>query len=342
MRTRPFAALLAVVGMLVSPTASAQTDSATARVLFDEARQLAKNLQYEAACPKFEESYRLDPGMGTLFNLADCWEHIGRTASAWARFLEVADDAARTNESEREHIARSRADALLPKLSRVLVKVDSKDPGLDVVRDGHSLGSAQWGTAVPIDPGEHALEAKAPGKKNWSTTFVVTAQSPTVTVVVPPLEDEVTGAPSVSAPSKVVPVSEPQTQPSLVAPTIRDLNHSSRGQSTAGWVIGGVGVAGLALGAVFGLEVRSNNDKADSVCPSGNQCTSQDRTNFDNAITDARRARNLAALSFGVGGAALVTGTVLLLTASPSKSTALLFSPSVGDGRAGAVLRGTF
>src|SRR5260221_11014313 len=77
----------------VMSTAHAQNDPVAARTLFDEGRKLLADGKYDAACPKLEESQRLDPGTGTLFNLADCWEQIGRTASAWARFLEGARPA---------------------------------------------------------------------------------------------------------------------------------------------------------------------------------------------------------------------------------------------------------
>src|SRR5262249_58286049 len=68
---------------------AAPTDdaSAAARTLFSEARELAAQGKYEEACPKFQESQRLRASMGALYNLADCWDHLGRTASAWALFL---------------------------------------------------------------------------------------------------------------------------------------------------------------------------------------------------------------------------------------------------------------
>src|SRR5258708_37292521 len=77
----------------VMSTAHAQNDPVAARTLFDEGRKLLADGKYDAACPKLEESQRLDPGMGTLVNLAECWEHIGRTALAWARFHKGTDPA---------------------------------------------------------------------------------------------------------------------------------------------------------------------------------------------------------------------------------------------------------
>ena len=66
---------------------------AAARALFSEGRKLSAAGKYSEACPKFEESLRLDRGIGTKFNLADCWAHSNRTASAWGLFLDVAAEA---------------------------------------------------------------------------------------------------------------------------------------------------------------------------------------------------------------------------------------------------------
>src|SRR5262245_43042215 len=69
---------------------AAQSVSGQARTLVREARKLMEKGHHAEACPKLEESLRLDPGIGTQFNLAHCWEQIDRTASAWGLFMDVA------------------------------------------------------------------------------------------------------------------------------------------------------------------------------------------------------------------------------------------------------------
>lgn len=380
---------LAIAVVSLAPTTSAQLDAATARTLFDEGRKLAASNQFEAACPKFQESYRLDPGMGTLFNLADCWEHIGRTASAWAAFLQVVDEASRTKQPDREKIARTRATALEPKLSRLLVKVDSKDPGLELSKDGTAFGAAQWGSALPIDPGQHFIEAKAPSKQTWRVRVQVPPGGQTVTVVVPALTSDValvTPAAAVSAPVAPPPVAPtptaatapppptsatPTTTPSPAtaqiqpAPTAaaaspsepamtftpaqtKPQDQGQRGansQTTVGWVLGGVGVAGVALGTYFGLQVNSKNKAADQVCPTNVHCSIQDRNNYNSAISDAKSDRTISIVGLALGGAALTSGFILILSAPSSNSTTTGFrvSPSVdAGGRVGATLQGAW
>src|SRR5215212_4797523 len=116
--------------LFVAPSVRAEgaPNAAAARALFGEGRKLAAQGKYREACPKFEESLRLDPGMGTQFNLADCLEHTGRTATAWAQFLDVAAAARAAAQSERERVARERAAALEPKLSRLTIEVKAADP----------------------------------------------------------------------------------------------------------------------------------------------------------------------------------------------------------------------
>jgi hypothetical protein len=79
------------------------------------------------ACPKFEESQRLDPGVGTQFNLADCYERTGRLASAYTTFIDVAAATRQLGQFEREAVARERAKSIKPRLSRLVIVVDRKN-----------------------------------------------------------------------------------------------------------------------------------------------------------------------------------------------------------------------
>jgi tetratricopeptide (TPR) repeat protein len=160
---------------LSSTTAAAQapgpaSDPVAAEALFDQARQLMEQGKYAEACPKLEASQRLDPGVGTLLNLGDCLERVGRTASAWERFREAAAAAVAGAQAEREAIARGRAAAIEPRLCRLAVRVEGAAdvPGLALERDHVPFDRALWNEALPVDPGEHDVRATAPGKEPWS------------------------------------------------------------------------------------------------------------------------------------------------------------------------------
>jgi Tfp pilus assembly protein PilF len=105
---RRSALVMPVVLMLASPSAFAQSagDKATAEALFGDGRRLMAQGNYRDACPKFEASVKLDPGVGAILNLADCYEKNGQTASAWAEFREASAAARAAGSKDREDLAR--------------------------------------------------------------------------------------------------------------------------------------------------------------------------------------------------------------------------------------------
>jgi hypothetical protein len=192
---RYLALFAAFVSILLAFARTARADPA-AQALFDDAKKLMQAGKYSDACPKFEESQRLAPGIGTQYNLASCYESLGKTASAWSLYLDVAGVAKSTNQPEREKAARQNAAALEPKLSRLNITVDKGAPAdVEVKRDGVAIGRAQWGTAIPLDPGQHQETASAPGKKTFETSFLIEKGATTKSIAVPALEAGPPGPP---------------------------------------------------------------------------------------------------------------------------------------------------
>lgn len=258
-----------------------------AQALFDDARKLMANQKYAEACTKLEESQRLDPGMGTLLNLAECQALTGRTATSWTNFLEVAYQAKAARQAKRESTARSRAAALEPKLSRLTILAVTARPGLEIRRDGVVVGPSLLGTAVPVDPGEHVVTAKAPGRKPWETRVTVRPDAQPISVSVPPLED---AAPVVPAPP-----------PS-----------GSSGARLAGIVLAGVGGAGLVAGAVMGGVIASKHASLVGSCGPSLQCDPALRSDVD-----AYNALRVPATVVLVAGSVLATAGIVVLAAGP-------------------------
>jgi hypothetical protein len=117
---------------------------------------------------------------------------------------------------------------------------------------------------------------------------------------------------------------------------------SAFNQKTAGYIVGGVGVVGIALGTVFGLRVESKNNHSNSICPTGQLCSPQDQDRYHSSVSDAKSARTLSFVSFGVGGAALATGIILVVTAPKAKPAKVSFVPAIDIGRLGAAIQGVF
>lgn len=284
-------------------------DPAAAEAAFAEARALMRQGKLAEACPKLEASFALDPALGTLLNLGDCFEKTGRTASAWVRYREAAAMAVQQNHREREAIARARVAALEPRLCKLVIRAPDR-PDLEVVRDGVPLVHAAMGLPVPVDPGTHVVEAKAPGAAPFSTHVEVLAPAgdapcPLTAVDIPALEAE--GAPPVPSP----PPRPVDLTPERPAPPPQEAS-AWRTQHTLAVVAAAGGLVAVGVGTVFALGASSTKSDADAKCqPEG--CTAEGKS----LLSDAGQKADVATVTFVIGGALLATGAVLWLT-SPS------------------------
>jgi hypothetical protein len=310
------------VSLIVDPAFASEPDRADARALFVEGRNLAAGGLYAEACAKFEASYQVSPGKGTKFNLADCFEHLGRTASAWARFLEVAEETRAAGQTDREQVARARAAALEPRLSRLTIEIEGRVDGLVVRRDGIPVTEEQWGIAVPVDPGVHAVEAEAPARPKWSARISVPAFSAAISVTVPLLEDMASSPPLPPPPPlALAPTGKPRPigandPPALIgaAPPIQIASAAERSTLRTGMVValGALGVAALATGAVLALKMEDANGSAKEICVNPSLvCTQDDVSRHDRLVTEARHDRVVALVGAGLGAAAVATAAYL-------------------------------
>jgi len=182
-------AALVLATSLVRAEPSA-TEVALAETLYRQARELMAQGKYDDACPKLAESYRLDRATGTLLNLASCHERQGRVASAWSEFVDAAEAARRDGRGDRVKFAEDRIHALEPQISHLTMMLapDADAAGLEVRLDGALIGPASRGVPTPVDPGNHAVTARAEHKIAWSRDIDVKA-SQQETVTIPKLVD---------------------------------------------------------------------------------------------------------------------------------------------------------
>jgi hypothetical protein len=178
--------VFAVVGVVVrSAGASPESDK-----LFRDGRELLNAGKIPEACEAFAASMKLEARVGTLLNLADCREKQGQTATAWQLFLEAKQLAA-AQRDRRQAEADRRALAIQAKLSFLTITVapDRQVDGLVIKRNGVAVDRALWNTAVAVDPGDHVIEASAPGFRPWSAVQTIGGKQK-VTVVVEALAAE--------------------------------------------------------------------------------------------------------------------------------------------------------
>lgn len=301
MVSRIFCFTMATVVLLMATQAAAEPDSADtalAEALFVDGRALMKEKKYDVACPKFEESYRLVAKLGTLLNLAACHDEQGKTGSAWGEYTKAITEAKTANETERVEFARKKLDALEGRLSKVVVEVASPVPGIDVTIAATTIRKAAWGTPIPLDPGEHELVVRAPGHTTFNKTVDVPVGPSTTTVTVPALQP--------------IPQGEEPEEP---------VGSDESSQATIGWVVGAIGLVGIGIGAGFGVNTFVKKGDSSDHCDDNNLCDQTGVDLRDAALTSA----TVSTIAFAVGGAAVVAGIIIIVTApsSPDKETAL-------------------
>ncbi len=332
------ALLAAVAGV---PLAHAQNNKVAAEALFEEGRKLMAAGKPTEACPKFADSQKLDPSVSTLLNLANCYEKAGRSASAWATYKEAASAASVAHRGDLLVTAQKRATALEPTLARIQVTATTPVDGLEIKRDGVPLSQAEWGIAIPVDPGSHNIEATAPKKLSWATQIDVKEPGKTVTVTIPTLKDApVEPPPPPTATTTAPPPPPPTATTSAPPPPPLPPAEDGSGRRTVGLIVGGAGVVGLALGTVFALSAKSKYDESLKACGTDkNLCTQPGVDQRDSA----RTAGNIASVGFGVGAVLVATGAVLWFTApSGNGKTGDKGSIQVAPTLGGAMVRGQF
>ncbi len=323
--------------------AIASDPSAAAEDLFRRAMQLMAAKQHAVACPLLAESYRLDPGGGTLQNLAVCYETLGRWASAYARFeeLRVISKNAKPPRHDRVKLAEEHIAKIAPLVRRVVVVMpEDLAPRADVKLDGVVYQRASWSTGIAVDPGEHDLVVEAAGKQSWRTNVMTPGEGGTQKVSVPALADATPSA----MPPPVVGDGERADERSA-----REREVSSRRMRTTGYVVGGAGLAMLAAGAVFGVLTISKNDDGITECrvgtpasdfaPNGRCYEGSDAWRRANDAKDsAETFANVANVLVPLGLVAGAVGAWLVLShksKAPSVASTIRVAPSFGGVAAG-------
>jgi hypothetical protein len=293
LRPGPVTLAIALVAGIAphAKVARAQDNAAAVEALFSAGKKLMADGRVAEACPKFLASYNLEHRIGTVLNLADCYEKNGQLASAWARFVEARTLATRANQPERVTFASDHAKALEPRLSNLTLTVAAPVAGLVVARDGVTVDPGAYGVAVAIDGGPHEITASAPGMRTWTGHVTVQQSGDHQSLTIPALEP--------------MPVAAAAPPPEM-----------SKGVKYGAIAAAGVGVVGIGIGAVFGVMAIGKNHDSAPFCGMGSAdgCTQQGVDLRSTAVSDG----TLSTVFIGVGAAALVGGGVLWLVGRPS------------------------
>ncbi len=281
-----------------------------ADALFKKGKTLLGQQQYKEACAAFEESNKLDAQVGTVLNLALCFEGWGKVASAQHWYLEAEKLAAIKSDAKRGAAARQRADALTPRIPKIRFAglPDILPADLVVTLDGGPLGLDALRAGVSVDPGPHAVAYTVEGAKKTIKLEVSESTSKEIKLDLP-------------------------------APEVVQPDHSGSGSAS-----GSGGGRDTPLGpprVALAFKARSDYNSAfDAHC----DATGCDDTGFKQTH-DARSTANIATVICAIGGAAVVTGVVVWLTAprgrAPVNKEHVWIRPVVTDGGAAVVIGGS-
>jgi hypothetical protein len=313
----------------------ASDNAAAADALFQAARLLVEEKKFAEACPKFEASYRLEKTFGTLMNMADCHENIGKIATAWAEWGEAAERAAKEGD-KRETYVRQRRAALTERLPKLQINVTRPRAGLAVSRDGVTVDEAAYGLPLPVDVGAHRVVVRR-GEQVLKEETVETQEKALATVNL-----------DLEAIDKATPPPPPEK---TTGPAPLVIMPAPSSQKTIGFVVGGVGGAGVIAAAVVEIVALVKKGNADEPASCVDKfCTQAGLDTVESAATLAEVGQWVGI----VGLVGVAVGATLILTA-PSAPPApavqgkraapparkLWLTPWAGPADGGVLLRGT-
>jgi hypothetical protein len=314
------AALLLAHGL---QSAAAETrDPAAGEALFREGRRLLKAGDLQNACAKLEESQRLDPAPGTLANLADCEEQLGRTASAWEHWRRVAEQLPATD--SRRATARARSTLLEKQVARLSIALapplaQDPPPSLLVKRDGVALGQAAYGVPLPLDPGRHLVLVTARDHRPQSFEVSVLPGEQRQLVVSAGARAEANASsfpPLTPPPLSAMASSSPSSSSTLDLHAGVNTESHRDNRRIVGYSLLGAGVAAVGGGIFFGTRALRARDDARENCAMAAPgapppvCWGRAR----NALARDTTYSRLADATIAGGTVAAIVGAYLLFT----------------------------
>jgi hypothetical protein len=317
------ASFFLVLAAALTCSGGALADGAEAERLFREGVRLRDAGDFNAACPKFADSFAADPAPGTLVNLGDCEARIGKLVAANEHY-KLAVAGFPKGDKRRELVAQKAA-AIEPRIAHLAIKLLSSVPeSARVMRGGSPFDRKENGVPVAVDPGTLSVVVSASERKD-AVYDVTLAEGQTQELQV-----------DVGAPldAKVVVVVPPPSEkkgavPASGTPTLR----------TAGYVVGGVGVMSVGVGVVTGILAAG---KASTVKEHCNTTTYA----CDSDGVDAAKAGNVLApvstITLIAGGILAAGGITMVVLSGKKKEPQVSFVPALSPGGGGASLVGTF
>jgi hypothetical protein len=312
-------AMVLFVGSAPMAHAEPQVDpaiKATARATAEEGLKLFDQGSYLAALDKFNRAYDLvqAPTMGLMAGRS--LVKLGRLVEGSERLLSTSrlQLAADASDAFKSAVSNAAAEykALLPRIPKLVIGLSGVTAReVEVTLDGKPVPTAILGIERATDPGHHAVQARRGAEV--AVKEVDLKEGETLEVALK-MKDEGSARPAASG------TGEP-----------------GAAQRTAGWVLVGLGAAGVVVGvATGGVTIADRNTLTGTDhCTRDLGCPSSAKGDVDRY----NLVRDIWPVGVAVGGAAAVTGVVLVVTAPRGRPVGgpLPFQPWVGLKSAGVM-----
>jgi len=313
-----------VAGIVVCGLAGA-AHADRADQLFKKGKKLLAEKRYPEACTAFEESDRLDPGIGTKLNVARCYQEWGKLATAWRWFSDAEQMAkeAKDDRAQKIHEIIEELDATVPRLT-VKAPRDASTSDVVIKLDGIPFDVSALGIERRVDPGPHQIDYTVKGAKQSKVIPVERGGSSEVMLNLP---------------------KKSKTADKLkVDSSVGASEQSEQTRRLIGLGVSGGGVVAMGVAGVLTLRARSDYKHAISAhCRGvGDMCDAIGQT----ATQSARHRANIATVVTVSGLAMVGVGLFVYFTtpttASHGAEHALYLAPSIGGDGTGVVLGGAF
>jgi hypothetical protein len=325
---------ITMIAAFAAPTSAHADAQSDATALFEQGIKDMQAGNIEQACRLLAASLAKYPDSGTKGALAECYTTLGKVASAWTLFKELEVTAP---SDDLKADAAAQATKLEARMPRYQLKLVEATPGLTVKINGTDVADPTLAVALPVDPGPLLVIASAAGYKSWNGKATA-YEGRTTTIEIPKL---------VEAPKPV----EPKVTPGgPQGPTTLVVREDNSGTRRSRHVIGGsmmiVGAISLGVGGYFGSQAFKQWDEAKLVCGGEDRIdTCQDPAQGQFFADQARNKALTSTILMGAGGAVLVVGAIVWLSAPKDErktATAIRVVPSVGTEGFGVTLTGGF
>jgi hypothetical protein len=204
--------------------------------------------------------------------------------------------------------------------------------GVKMTVDGGPGAERLDGTAIALDPGEHAFSFRVAGQPALHKRFLIhegeKGRHERIVLGAPPAPPP--ALPRATADATTAGGTQSPTTTATTTTTSDNGGGSDRGaQGTAALATMGIGAIALGVGIGFGVDSFFKHRDAQQVCPAAD-CPDQHGVDLWNS---ARSAGNIATGAFIVGAVGLAGGAVLWFTATPEpRRTASATTVGLGPG----------